>query len=618
MRGLALTSWLLLLASVVNAGLVDDIIDALKNAATCGSCHTLLVPLKGLAYLGDGAFTKAITAVCTTLNLSDDDVCEGAIGQHGPTLAYDIREISIWGKMGDKLCDAVFGLCQPPAVIPYKVPFPKAAPTNPKVFKSTGKAPFQVAHFSDVHVDRRYTPGADAICSKPLCCRNYPGQTSPPAQPAGPNGDYNCDTPPSLADSMFEAIRRVAPGNKFSIFTGDVIDAAIWEISKSTVTEDLEAFNNQMASRLNSPVYPAIGNHEAAPVNAFPRDTTAVANAQWIFDTQSAGWARWLNTAGVKQAAETSGSYSLVVPGTNLRIVSINTVYWYKQNYWLYDTDDAPADPNGILAFTVKQLQEAEDAGQRVWLVAHMPPGRQDALNDQSNYFDQVIQRYKNTIAAQFYGHDHRDQFALAYSDYNKRTAENAVSMGWIAPAVTPRSGNPAFKIYDVDPDTYEIMDARVYTTDLKEPGFQTTPNWKLYYSARAAYGPLVSGLKASDPLGPAFWHKVTEGFERNSTAFDMWNTFQSRGAKVQACDAECKKTTICNLRALRAENNCDDSKPGLQLKRGEPESDRVRDADLGILLSKATVVLSQKNPETEAQLADLKKKLHEILGDAE
>lgn len=23
--------------------------------------------------------------------------------------------------------------------------------------------------------------------------------------------------------------------------------------------------------------------------------------------------------------------------------------------------------------------------------------------------------------------------------------------------------GNPAFKIYDVDPDTYEIMDARVY-----------------------------------------------------------------------------------------------------------------------------------------------------------
>ena len=41
------------------------------------------------------------------------------------------------------------------------------------------------------------------------------------------------------------------------------------------------------------------------------------------------------------------------------------------------------ADPNGILAFTVKQLQEAEDAGQRVWLVAHMPPGRQDALNDQ-------------------------------------------------------------------------------------------------------------------------------------------------------------------------------------------------------------------------------------------
>lgn len=26
--------------------------------------------------------------------------------------------------------------------------------------------------------------------------------------------------------------------------------------------------------------------------------------------------------------------------------------------------------------------------------------------------------------------------------------------------------GNPAFKVYDVDPDTYEIMDARVYISE--------------------------------------------------------------------------------------------------------------------------------------------------------
>jgi sphingomyelin phosphodiesterase len=75
----------------------------------------------------------------------------------------------------------------------------------------------------------------------------------------------------------------------------------------------------------------------------------------------------------------------------------------------------------------VDQLQAAEDAGQRVWIIGHIPIGAADLLVDQvcfsvgclhgfflfrrfaqSNYYDQVLQRYKNTIAAQFFGHTHR------------------------------------------------------------------------------------------------------------------------------------------------------------------------------------------------------------------
>jgi hypothetical protein len=40
-------------------------------------------------------------------------------------------------------------------------------------------------------------------------------------------------------------------------------------------------------------------------------------------------------------------------------------------------------DPNGILAFLISSLQAAEDAGQRVWIIGHMPPGGPDALRDQ-------------------------------------------------------------------------------------------------------------------------------------------------------------------------------------------------------------------------------------------
>lgn len=81
---------------------------------------------------------------------------------------------------------------------------------------------------------------------------------------------------------------------------------------------------------------------------------------------------------------------------------------------------------------------------------------------------------------------------------------------------------------------------------------------WGLYYSARDTYGPLV-GLPADSELTPAFWHKLTEVFTTNDTAFQMFNTFLSRGGAVTPCDAtdNCQNTTICDMRALRSQNNC-------------------------------------------------------------
>jgi sphingomyelin phosphodiesterase len=130
-----------------------------------------------------------------------------------------------------------------------------------------------------------------------------------------------------------------------------------------------------------------------------------------------------------------------------------------------------------------------------------------------SNYYNQIMQRYKNSIAGQFFGHSHKvsiivyfiyfpfgevagihistplgqsqDQFEIAYSDYSNQTAATAMGFASISPALTPTSlslaylsytiltnqavegGNPAFKMYDVDPDTFEIMDVKVYTSKI-------------------------------------------------------------------------------------------------------------------------------------------------------
>lgn len=95
-----------------------------------------------------------------------------------------------------------------------------------------------------------------------------------------------------------------------------------------------------------------LSHSDSAPVNAFARSTTATTNnSQWVFDTQAAGWVvsrqlsqphhsllhsplqQWIKPAAAAQVVHQSGSYSARVPETTLRIISLNTQYWYKQKY---------------------------------------------------------------------------------------------------------------------------------------------------------------------------------------------------------------------------------------------------------------------------------------------
>ncbi|EJD50479.1 sphingomyelin phosphodiesterase [Auricularia subglabra TFB-10046 SS5] len=560
--------------------LVNEIAAQLLKARTCDDCHALLVPVQQLAQLGDAPFSAGLVGICQAIGAADADVCAGAVGMQAPIIAHAMRSISTQGQTATKVCDALFGLCAPPPVNAFAVPLPpKPKPQRPHAPLPAKQPPLTVVHMSDVHIDRDYTVGAEANCTKPICCRNFADSgNAPPKVPAGPFGDSACDAPVGLADAMLKAVKKLNPD--FAIFTGDVVEHDIWLVDREEATTDMVAFNSELASFLGRiPVFPTLGNHDTAPVNSFPRSdavqrapNNSASSSQWVFDTQAQGWARWIGRAGAQEVRHVSGSYAAVVPGTKLRVISLNTQYAYKQNFWLYDTDAVVHDPQGLLAFVARQLQEAEDCGEKAWIIGHIPSGKSDFLADQSNYFDQIVQRYEDTLAGNFFGHTHVDQFEIAYSDFSNRTGANAVSVNMIAPSVTPTSGNPAFKVYTLDSSTYALLDVRVFSANLTSPTFQTTgPVFSEFYSARASYGPLVN-LPADAPLSPAFWHTLTEVFERDDAAFQLYNTRISRGGKVGACTGACKTQTICGLRAARSQDNCDVVTPGLPFKRADSD----------------------------------------------
>lgn len=83
---------------------------------------------------------------------------------------------------------------------------------NDRLYESikgqTGRKTFKAVHFSDAHVDLMYTPGTNANCNMPLCCRVENGYPSNPEDAAGYWGNYNCDTTHAVMTEMFKYINN--------------------------------------------------------------------------------------------------------------------------------------------------------------------------------------------------------------------------------------------------------------------------------------------------------------------------------------------------------------------------------------------------------------------------
>ena len=149
------------------------------------------------------------------------------------------------------------------------------------------------------------------------------------------------------------------------------------------------------------PTYGVIGNHDVHPTNSFPRATSPYANqSDWALELHAKSWEPSIGKEAAEKSVHRSGSFSVIHPGTNLKVISFNSNYAYKANFWMYDSDVWDLDTNGIFRWIADELQDAEDNGQRAWIIAHMSSGKSDFMQEQSAIFDQIVQRYHKTVCS--------------------------------------------------------------------------------------------------------------------------------------------------------------------------------------------------------------------------
>ncbi|KAG0744407.1 hypothetical protein G6F42_009092 [Rhizopus arrhizus] len=170
-----------------------------------------------------------------------------------------------------------------------------------------------------------------------------------------------------------------------------------------------------------------------------------------------------------------------------------------------------------------------------------------------------------------------RDELTIFYRNGKERTADNAVSVGYIAPSITPFLNlNPGFRTYKVDTKTFEIVDSITYIADLdKATDLDHEPNWHIEYSAREAYNSTRAHLaRPNSPLSASWWHNVTVDMEQeNLDSFNKYHHFMSKSTSVvKECDEKCKKNTICSIRAGNSEHRCDYESDLFEPERYKPE----------------------------------------------
>jgi len=314
-------------------------------------------------------------------------------------------------------------------------------------------------------------------------------------------------------------------------------------------------------------VYAAIGNHDSYH-EAFdsPHDVGAglVNQYSWNYDHVAALWEEenWISSSVANTARATYGAYA-VQRSDGLRVITLNTNLWYSANYFAFINLTNP-DNSGMLRFLTDELQEAEDAGDRVWIMGHVLSGWDgtNPLESPTNLFYQIVERFSpHVIAGIFFGHTHEDQVSIFYT--NNGTVQNsstAINNEWMAPSITPGGNmNSGFRVYEVDSATFDVLDSYTWFANVSnfpalDDQVEFGPTFEYEYSARDVYGVNIT-WGANDPLNATWWHLVTEQFEANpSLVSDLLNTFQGKSSVMTPpCTGNCTAARICYMRSASA-----------------------------------------------------------------
>ncbi|XP_053168379.1 sphingomyelin phosphodiesterase [Hemicordylus capensis] len=510
---------------------------------SCPACKALFVAIDVSIQVGASVdrIQQLAVSVCSSLHLAPAEVCQEIIRlfEHDVLTAWTrsiLRPAEICGLLVGSPC----GHWDIYADWNVSLPATPKPPVRPPGPPPPGAPTARVLFLTDLHWDQDYRPGSDPACKDPLCCRG--GRARGPG--AGYWGTYGkCDVPLHTLESLLQHLAASGPYD-MAYWTGDIPAHNVWQQTRADQLHALSTITGLIQKYLGPlPVYPAVGNHESVPVNAFPPPyVPGNQSSAWLYSAMAQAWHRWLPPAAL-ETLRLGGFYTLrVLPG--LRLVSLNMNFCSETNFWLLINS---TDPAGQLQWLVSVLQKAEESGEKVHIIGHIPPSH--CMRAWGWNYYRVINRFEGTVAGQFFGHTHLDEFEMFYDE---ETLTRPVGVAFVAPSVTTFVNlNPGYRVYHLDGvrpgSSYLVLDHETFILNLTEANRPAAvPRWERLYGARETYG--------FPTAFPADWDGLLRRFQGDERLFQrFWFLLYKGSPPRQPCLQACKALLLCALRTGRA-----------------------------------------------------------------
>lgn len=358
--------------------------------------------------------------------------------------------------------------------------------------------------FSDIHLDPFYEEEAP----KSSFCRNKSTTGSYKAK----YGRIGCDSPMSLLRSVLAAM-KIRSSNQckteFILLTGDTSAHRTDRLFPNSTTRRKEvlkiikASNDEVSSAFPSiPYFPCIGNNDLPGHYVMPGY-----NDTWYSDLLDI----WQDSIlcrncphnytpttkdELRRTFLNGGYYNASVADDTMTLLVLNSMYWTKSTWkpYAYFTEIAQTQ----MEWLEIQLNLAKKLRKKVLITSHIPPGIDPQSSTQTyntlwlanytNLYTNLVNKFSDAVAAQFYAHFHKDSFRFLQDEKRDPSIENS-SFVLLTPSVSPvYRNNPSFRVVHVDPDLQALTDYEQYYMNLVMATEFNNPVWQLDYRFSTKY----------------------------------------------------------------------------------------------------------------------------------